>query len=54
MNKRNLFVLLPMMAIGACAQPESAQDTPQVGRETTTITEAAVTQTVVLDITGAS
>jgi uncharacterized lipoprotein YajG len=54
MNKRNLFVLLPMLAIGACAQPETNQDMKPQAMEATTSSEMAVSKTVMLNVTGAT
>lgn len=54
MNKQSLLVLLPVLAFGACAQPEPATETPVTVDMAVETVEAAVNQTVVLAITGAS
>ncbi|MCP4092823.1 MAG: hypothetical protein GY747_05170 [Planctomycetes bacterium] len=54
MNKRNLFVLLPVLAVGACAQPETNQDMKPQITDSTTSSEVAVSKTVMLNVTGAT
>jgi len=54
MNKQNLFVLLPVLAIGACAQPETNRDMNTQAAEATTSSQMAVSTTVMLHITGAT
>jgi uncharacterized lipoprotein YajG len=54
MNKQSLLVLLPVLAFGACAQPETVTEKPVTVDMTVETAEVAVNQTVVLAITGAS
>ncbi len=54
MNKQSLLVLLPVLALGACAQPETTADSASAADVAVAKAEAAVSQTVVLSISGAS
>jgi hypothetical protein len=52
MNKQTLLFLLPIVALGACTQPQAPQDKDQGSDWTVPAVEEAVNQTVVLAITG--
>jgi|FLOH01.1.fsa_nt_gi hypothetical protein len=54
MNKHSLLVLLPVLALGACAQPQSAAEPSRAADMAAPQAEAPVSHTVVLAIKGAT